>query len=585
MDGLGSHRSCDELKLRYEEVLSQLCLASRLNEAVSLVENLPDLCISIVNAIIEFTAAENCSIMLSDPETGNLSLSVAKGRDDRGSFFGTGEATTQVFTRGQGAAGWAAENAKILSIENCDLDDRFIKLESAVKEINSVICAPIVAEGSVMGVINCSHPKKRQFSEIDKRNVALVAERAAVLLQKALSVDHLKKDYRELDKQMHENVERNSKTEKALSELRQQLYKSEKFASLGELLAGVAHELNNRVAPILIYSQMLRQQGTDKQDEKRLRVIEESAVGAKAILETLLNYSRPERQERQPINLNQTLQNTLTLTEYKLRNHGIELSLDLCPELPPTMVTEKQIGQVFLNVINNSIHAMEQKGGKLKIRSTYGNDNIRFVIADSGPGIPPEISESIFEPFFTTKESGKGTGLGLSISRRYLEDHKGRIFLDPAYPDGAAFVIEIPRMEPKRETSRGQFPLPTCSENGVRILVVDDDSAIRDVIRDVLGAGYDVEFATDGRDATTKIENDLFDLLVVDYHMPGFDGRQLYEWVVNNRPSLKDRTIFSTGDIYREDIRDFIESTGCRCLIKPFSTADLREIVSGALKV
>lgn len=166
-----------------------------------------------------------------------------------------------------------------------------------------------------------------------------------------------------------------------------------------------------------------------------------------------------------------------------------------------------------------------------------------------------------------------------------MEDHNGRIFLDPTYTDGAAFVVEIPRMEAKRVSSRESLAPPTCSNNGARILVVDDDSAIRDVIRDVLGAGYDIEFATDGRDATNKIENDFFDLLVVDYHMPGFDGRQLYEWVVNNRPALKQRTIFSTGDIYREDIRDFIESTGCRCLIKPFSTADLREIVSGVLKV
>jgi CheY-like chemotaxis protein len=143
--------------------------------------------------------------------------------------------------------------------------------------------------------------------------------------------------------------------------------------------------------------------------------------------------------------------------------------------------------------------------------------------------------------------------------------------------------VEVPRNGIRKGNSDKYVPFDMRPRDSARILVVDDDSTIRDVIRDVLGSGYEIEFATDGNDATAKLGTALFDLLMVDYHMPGLDGKQLYEWVSSNHPSLKRRTIFSTGDIYHEEIRDFIESTGCRFLIKPFSTADLRQMVSSTL--
>ncbi len=581
MDKLDLANPSGDVKHRYKEVLSQLCLVSQLNEAVSLIGNLPELCISIVNAIIDFTPAENCSIMLIDPETASLNLVVAKGRDDRGSFFGTNDLPTTVFARGEGAAGWAAENDRVLSIEDCETDQRFVKLDSAAKEVNSVICAPISTGGSVMGVINCSHSKKRSFSDTDKQNVALVADHCAVMLEKALALDKQKNEKSRLEKNVNDNATRLSEAQRALADLKEQLLRSERFATLGEMLASVAHELNNRIAPILVYSQMLRQQAANEKDEKRLRVIEESAMGAKAILETFLNYSRPDSKEKTPANLNQILQKTLTLTEYKLRNHGINVSLDLSPDLPLTTVNEKQIAQVFLNIVNNAVHAMEHTGGELRIRSSHDGNCVRFSVSDTGPGVPPELKERIFEPFFTTKDAGKGTGLGLSISRRYLEEHNGRVCLDDTQTPGAHFIIEIPRTDCRDASDDASAGGPP--EGAAKILVVDDDSTIRDVIRDILGPGYSIQFAADGNDATNKLERDAFDLLVIDYHMPGFDGKQLYEWVVRNRPSLQNRIIFSTGDIYHREIREFFESTGCHCLIKPFSTSDLREIVSVAL--
>ncbi len=576
-------RAAGEMNRRYEEALSQLLLIGRINSLVAMLDDMPSLCLSLIGIIIEYTPAENCSIMLTDRDSGNLMLRVAKGKNDRGSFFGGENLSTTTLNSGQGAAGWVAESGEIVCIEDCEADDRFIELRSSAKKVNSLISAPIASDDEVIGVINCSHSKKGRFREIDKQNVSLVAAHAAVLLQRAAANEQTAKKHRELERLLGEKSAACAEAEERFSAMREQLYRSEKFVTLGELLAGVAHELNNRVAPILIYSQMLQQSMPDEQDQKRLHVIEESAMGAKAILESLLSHSREGSQKKEPVNLNQTLQSTLTLIEYKIRNQGIELSVDISPHLPPARVNDKQMAQVFLNIINNAIHAMEADGGKLTIQSTHDRSRVKVTVADSGPGIPKNLLDKIFDPFFTTKEAGKGTGLGLSISKRYVEDNDGTLSVENAPAGGAAFVIEIPTMEARMESPSADPGHADGSRASAKILVVDDDSAIRDVIRDVLGAGYTIEFATDGRDATAKIEKDPFDLLVVDYHMPGFDGKQLYEWIASNHPSLKNRIIFSTGDIYHERIRDFIDSTGCDCLIKPFSTASLREIVSGAL--
>jgi len=585
MDSLESPASLDEMKLRYEEVLSQLCLIGRLNESVALMEDLPELCLSIVDSVIEFTPAENCSIMLYDPESRLLNLFVAKGRHDSGSFHGADKMPTTIIRTGEGAAGWAVENEEIVQINDCQADSRFIELASATKKVNSVICAPIISDGSVLGIINCSHPRKQQFGEVDKQIVAHVADHAAVLFNKALMIDQLKKKNRKIESELKEKDEALSQAETTVSELGDRLHQSDKFATLGELLAGVAHEISNRLAPILIYSQMLHQSANDEQNKKRLHVIEESAMGAKTILETLLSYSRPGLQEHRAVNLNQTLQSALTLMEYKTRNHGIDFSLDLCPELPPTEVNEKKIAQVFLNIIGNAIAAMENNGGKLDIKTGFDRDKVVLTISDTGPGIPDELADRVFEPFFTTKESGKGTGLGLSISRQYLKEHGGAINIDTSSSCGATFIVEIPRTGTNGDTPAKKTDASSVRhENPARILVVDDDSTICDVIRDVLGSGYEVDFATDGQDATEKIERGPFDLLVVDYHMPSFDGKQLYEWIENNHPALKQHVVFSTGDTYRDDIREFIEGTGCRYLIKPFSTKKLREVVAGTLK-
>jgi len=574
-----------EMKHRYEEALSQLCLIGRINEHVSLLDDMPSLCMSIISTVLEFTPAENASIMLNDSETGSVRLFVAKGKGDRGSFIGRDQADATIMTLGEGVAGLVAEKGEIICINDCESDSRFVDLKAAGKKVSSLISAPIASDDDVLGVINCSHSRKSQFREIDKQNIALVADHAAVLVQRALALQQSRNTSLELQAQLRGKSASEKDARDKLAEMQEQLYRSEKFVTLGEMVAGIAHELNNRVAPILIYSQMLQQSVFDAQDTKRLQIIEESAKGAKAILETLLTYSREGTQEKDAFNINQILHNALTLTEYRIRNQGIVLSVDLSPHLPPAKIDDNQMAQVFLNIINNAIHAMEPEGGKLSVRSACEGSDIRITIADSGPGISEELAERIFNPFFTTKEEGKGTGLGLSISKRYIEENGGGIRVERSSLGGASFVITLPGVELKMKPSNGNGQQAEDNDKKVKILVVDDDSTIRDVIRDILGSEYEVKYATGGRDATEKIGADPpFDLVVIDYHMPEFDGKDLYEWIEDNHPPLKNRVIFSTGDIFHDKTHTFIDSTGCSCLVKPFTTKGLRETVSNALE-
>jgi len=152
-------------------------------------------------------------------------------------------------------------------------------------------------------------------------------------------------------------------------------------------------------------------------------------------------------------------------------------------------------------------------------------------------------------------------------------------------PDGSSSCapgsLKLTREKKRKEYMRIR-PKP---ERIMRILVVDDDPIICDVIKDVLEPGYKIDIAFNGRDATRKIQDGPLDLLIMDYHLPGLDGKQLYEWIEANYPSLKNYIVFSTGDLFDENIRRFIKRTGCPCLYKPFSNSNLRETVSEMLRV
>jgi PAS domain S-box-containing protein len=230
--------------------------------------------------------------------------------------------------------------------------------------------------------------------------------------------------------------------------LQHQIVRAERLATLGELAAGVVHELNNPLTSITVYAEFLvrklESQGADAPDVEKLRRIGASAQRILRFSRDLVQYARPSGKDREPVDLAGVVRQSVSICEHLVERGGISLSVDLHPELPVVQAVGGQLEQVLINLITNAVHAVEQ-GGQVVVRARPdGDDAVRLEVADSGPGVPEESREKIFEPFFTTKADGKGTGLGLPIVRNIVDQHRGIIAVDRSELGGALFYVTIP---------------------------------------------------------------------------------------------------------------------------------------------
>lgn len=237
------------------------------------------------------------------------------------------------------------------------------------------------------------------------------------------------------------------KVEEEKQRIEQQLNLAGRLAAVGELAAGVAHELNNPLAAIQGFAQLLTSgDDLDETTRKDLETIYREAQRASRITQNLLSFARRHKPEKSFISINDAVTKSLDLHAYRMKVNNIEVSLELDPSLPKTMADFYQLQQVFMNIINNAVQAMAEipRKGRLCIETKKVGQIIRITFADNGPGIPEENLKRIFDPFFTTKEVGKGTGLGLSICYGIIREHNGHLYAISKFGEGATFVVEIP---------------------------------------------------------------------------------------------------------------------------------------------
>ncbi|MCI0531023.1 MAG: MEDS domain-containing protein [candidate division Zixibacteria bacterium] len=218
----------------------------------------------------------------------------------------------------------------------------------------------------------------------------------------------------------------------------------DKFSSLGYLAGGIAHELNNNLTPIVVYSQMLCQPELAEDVRTKAKKIETCALASRKLVESLTDFSQKIPNKKDFSNLNDLVRKTIDLMENRLGSAGIKPVLNLDPNLPNILVDELKIQQVFSNLITNAYQAMKDTGGTLSINSFHSQGWCKFEISDTGPGVPEEIRDRIFDPFFTTREFGNGQGLGLSSSYGIVAAHQGRLYFNSADLEGATFVVELP---------------------------------------------------------------------------------------------------------------------------------------------
>ncbi len=434
--------------------------------------------------------------------------------------------------------------------------------EFAVLGATGFLCAPLQIRGKREGLLIVFRGmSRRPFDEGDVRRLETLVRFIEMALSNARLVSELK-------------------------QMQTQLVQTEKMSALGMLVSGVAHEVNNPLTSVLGYTQLALGQERDPNIRNMLEKVAQEAIRAGKIVQNLLAFSRKQKSERQPTDINRVLDMVIDLHAYELQLRNVKVERRLSASLPPVLVDPEQMQQVFLNLVTNAEHAVQDSGrpGRIVVESRLQDDRVQVVIADSGVGIARDNLDKIFMPFFTTKEVGRGTGLGLAICYGIVEDHGGRINVSSQPGEGATFTIDLPTSAAPAEvkapvtTARSEVETPSAAG---RLLVVDDEALIADLVRDVLGPlGWAVDIAGDGLEALDILAEHEFDVLLVDMRMPGMDGRAFYGALRESRPALTERLVFATGDTGSDTTSEFLAETGNRVLRKPYDIQELIDTVS-----
>jgi len=352
-------------------------------------------------------------------------------------------------------------------------------------------------------------------------------------------------------------------------QLRDQLVHSERLSAIGELIAGVAHEINNPLQTITGCTELMldEPEGANRND---LELVQKEAMRAGQIVRNLLAFARRGAPDRVVIDLNELVRATAELREYHLQQVNIALTLRCAPKMLPVLVNREEIRQVVLNLLLNAEHAIASSagGGAITIE-TSGNGILQVVdVTDSGPGISPELRGRIFEPFFTTREVGEGTGLGLSISHGIASAHGGSLALVDS-PAGARFRLTLPAHASARLGAADE------SASAPRALVVDDDVPIRKLIVRLLEKrGFEVSEAETGEAAMALAHEQRPCIVICDTAVPGMSGFDLYRQLAGRDAAHAPRFLFIRGEKTPSQPGES-DIAGVPVLAKPFTASDL----------
>jgi PAS domain S-box-containing protein len=383
--------------------------------------------------------------------------------------------------------------------------------------------------------------------------------------------------------------------------LETQLIQAEKLAAMGQMLAGVAHELNNPLTAILGASELLRErQGVDENTKRQLEMTHRQARRAARIVQNLLEFSRPASPQKMTLDLNVVIDRTLQLQDHSLRRNNVEVEFQSVPGFPLIVGDANQLIQIFLNLISNAEQAIREArpSGRIQIRLGRSGNRVSATVQDDGIGIPPEVLPKLFDPFFTTKRPGGGTGLGLSICMSIVREHGGNIEASSLPAGGAAFTVTLPIAEPEGarrapariDSGSGERMMPTLDAFSKHsVLVLDDEESIRMLLTEGLAAyGLKVDCAATAEQALSLVLNTKYDVILCDLKLsgsgPNADGYSVAQRLKIASAANQPEVIFMSGDLMSEGNSNL--PPAAHRLQKPFRVSDvlhaLTEIFSPA---
>ncbi len=412
-----------------------------------------------------------------------------------------------------------------------------------------------------VGIMGLCSRAGHQYSASDESLLVAISRQLATTIEKVRLYEETCRAYEDLRK------------------TQEQLLQSEKMSAVGQLIAGVAHELNNPLTAILGYAQLLESEGLNERAQGYVAKLFKQAQRTHRIVQNLLSFSRQRKPERGEVDIRRIVDETLALRDYDLKTNSIRLEKDIPTEPAIVVADAHQLEQVFLNIINNAIDAILENGrkGRLRIRILGQNGFVCTQFADDGPGI--KDPKRIFDPFYTTKGVGKGTGLGLSICYGIVKEHGGDITAANNPEGGAMIEVRLPLVAGAtlKEVST---PAPR-HHNGVlrgHVLLVEEEEAVLEFERDVLaGAGATVVTAQTSEEARTRLLSEPFDAIIMNGKMPGqWHARESYGWLKESCPALERHVLFTfSNGVDPGDGRAFLQENSVPYLVKPFEVADL----------
>ncbi len=380
-------------------------------------------------------------------------------------------------------------------------------------------------------------------------------------------------------------------------QIQSKMLQTEKMAAVGQLVSGIAHELNNPLTAIMGYAQLLLGHGLAAAQLSEAKKVYQEAERARRIVKNLLYFARESKPERTRVDINEIVERTLALRSYELRVENIAVASELAGNLPQTLADPYQLQQVVLNLVINAEQALLEGrgGGHIQIRTSVmahragqpAGQRILIEICDDGPGIRHEIASRVFDPFFTTKPAGVGTGLGLSIVYGIVHQHGGEVTFENQLAGGVKFLVELPVVAVPswhRAPVRSQHLGKSGKLRTGRILIVEDEPTVAQLMVDVLREeGHDAEAALDSQEGLTRISRNHYDLVICDLRMPRLDGPAFYDALVRAGSPIRNRILFTTGDTLAPRTVEFVEPRGLPFLAKPFLVEELKLAVNGLL--
>jgi PAS domain S-box-containing protein len=411
----------------------------------------------------------------------------------------------------------------------------------------------------IMGL--CSH-LGYEYSSNDENLLVAISRQLATTIEKVRLYEETCRAYEDLRK------------------TQEQLLQSEKMSAVGQLIAGVAHELNNPLTAILGYAELLESEGLNNRAQDYVSKLFKQAQRTHRVVQNLLSFARQRKPQREEVDIRKVLDETLALRDYDLKSNNIAVERE-APSDPAIVVADPhQIEQVFLNIINNAVDAILETGrtGKVKIRIYGQNGHICTKFSDDGPGL--KDAKRIFDPFYTTKSVGKGTGLGLSICYGIVKEHGGDITANNAPEGGAVIEVKLPvavatktQPEPEKVVVR-----PREAAISGRVLLVEEEEAVLEFERDVLaGAGASVVTARTSQDVKARLLSEHYDAVIMSAKMPGeWNAKESYTWLKQNCPTMDGHVLFTfSNGVDQSDARTFLQENLVPYLVKPFQMAEL----------